>query len=174
MSDETPEPLCDVDECTEPAVFTYSWEWGQTGVCCAKHLTLLQQKSGQLQRALMFTALVPTKPAPLTRDERAKLIANGIVLEQELEEAKARGLELYRKTGELTIQIQTLTLREREAKAQLADGQRRVAELEEQLLARDREHGELVAELERLRTIAAFVDGMTAPPAAPPAAELGT
>ena len=162
MPNEIETRKCDVDGCDQDAVFSYSWDWGQQGVCCATHLTLLQQKAGQLNRTLMHTALAPTQPVPMARDERAKLIANGIVLEQELGEAKARGLELYRKNADLCIQVQTLTLREREANAQIRDGARALAVMEEKLEQRDREHAELVAELERLRTVASFVEGVAA------------
>lgn len=162
MPNENDQKRCDVDGCSEPAVFTYAWDWGQVGQCCAQHLVLLQQKSGQLNRQLMATPLAPSSPPPLERDERCKLVARALVLEEELTEAKLRGLELYRKNGELTQQVQTLTLREREAKAQITDGMRRVAVLEERLEQRDREHAELVHEVERLSTIASFVEGMAA------------
>lgn len=174
MTEPNEQKRCDVDGCGAEAVFSYAWDWGETGVCCATHLTLLQQKAGQLSRTLNYTPLAPTQPAPLSRDERAKLLASNIVLEQELQEAKGRGLELYRKNAELSAQVQTHVLREREAKAQINDGLRAVAVLEEKLELRDREHAELVAELERLRTVAAFVEGVAAAaiPVKQPAPEL--
>lgn len=159
---------CDVDGCGDDAVWNYAWDWGQQGVCCAKHLTVLLQKASQLNRTVMYTAVVPATPPPLTRDQRTQLIASKMVLEEELVEARARGLELYRKVGELTQQVQLHVMREREANAQIRDGIHAVTLLEEKLEARDREHADLVQEVERLRTLEAFMQGMTTTPTKPP------
>lgn len=146
-------PICDRD-CKDFATLAYVWEWGEKGVCCQLHAGLLQQIAGQISRGVQLLPL-PTSPvaAPLTRDERTRLQATALVLNEELEEAKARGLELYRQTNELTRQVQSITVREREARAQLTDRDQKIAALQRAADERDAEHGELVSELERLRTL---------------------
>lgn len=160
-------PTCDrgtsAEPCTAAASFAYQWDWGEKGICCSLHATLLQQVAGTLNRQVMTHPLLPSTPAPLTRSERVQLQATQIVLNEELEDAKARGLELYRANGELVRQNNLLTVREREAVAQLNDVKGELAFVRDQLSAREQEHANLVMEVERLRTVEALVSGLTAP-----------
>jgi len=135
----------------------YSWDWGKQGVCCARHAQLAQQVAGQISRNVLLSPLRPPEAAPMLRDERTQLTAKALVLESELDEAKGRGLELYRANVQLTQQVQTLTIRERELNAQLKDRDARIGHLEGQLEERDTEHAELTEEIGRLRTLEAFV-----------------
>lgn len=148
--------MCDRD-CDEPAVFAYLWEWGEKGLCCAHHETLLQQTATNLNRTVRVHPLLAPAPAPLTRDQRTQLVARALVLEEELEEVKGRGLELYRQHEQLLKTNSMLSVREREAKAQLRDREAEVLALRGKLDERDAEHGELVDELERLRTLEKMV-----------------
>jgi len=152
-----PAPACDEPGCGETAVFMYSWDWGKQGVCCARHAQLAQQVAGQISRNVLLSPLRPPEAAPMLRDERTQLTAKALVLESELDEAKGRGLELYRANVQLTQQVQTLTIRERELNAQLKDRDARIGHLEGQLEERDTEHAELTEEIGRLRTLEAFV-----------------
>jgi len=158
-------PTCDRD-CTKPAVFAYAWEWGEKGVCCAEHQFLLRQAAEHLGgRTVSFTPLVPAGPAPITRDERIQLNARVLTLEAELEDAKSRGLDLFRENTTLTRQVQAATVRGRELELQLKDHAAKIAELKELGEARDAEHGQLTDELSRLRTLSKFVD--QPPPTSP-------
>src|SRR5262245_18159032 len=113
--------LCDQPGCQEPAAFAYTWEWGESGTCCTKHQQTMQQTAGNLGRTIMFAPISSEATPPLQREERVRLKAEAFVLEEELAEAKQRGLELYRQNVELTSQVQRLTVREREAQAQRKD-----------------------------------------------------
>jgi|SRR3982750_926910 len=156
-------PTCDELDCEETATHAYTWEWGQSGYVCAKHAALLGQRAANLNRTVSVHPIQMAGPQPLQRDERIALRVKAEVLSAELEEAKGRGLELYRANVDLSKQVQTLTLRAREASAQMEAAGGKAAELQAKLDQRDAEHGELVDELERLRTLAKFVDEQTQP-----------
>lgn len=159
---------CDREGCTELATLSYIWDWGEKGVCCGTHQMLLQQTAENLGgRRVSFAPLTTPGPAPLQRDERTQLIAAKLSAEAELVEVKGRGLDLYRENLDLTRQVQSLTVRGRECDAQLKQALQDATELREQLSVRDAEHGEMAAELGRLRTLAKFMDEATAPPALP-------
>lgn len=144
---------CDREGCSRAAVFSYVWEWGETGICCAEHMAELQQTAGNISRSIQCAPLQAAAPAPLQRDERARLMAAALVLEAELEETKTRGLDLYNDNTRLQQQIQTLTLRDAEAQAQVKDANAKAIELAAKLDERNREHGGLVDELGRLRVL---------------------
>lgn len=147
---------CETDGCSEAATFAYVWDWGQGGKCCSTHAALLQQTSAQLNRGVQVTALVPTGPVPLTRDERTRLKAECYALEAEAEDLKARGLALYRENETLTRQAQAAIVRGRETEAQLKDALAQLETLKAALEKSDAEHGNLVDEVSRLRTLASF------------------
>ena len=147
---------CDYPGCDAEATHSYAWEWGEKGVRCGTHAPLLQQTAAQIGRTVAISTLNLPGPEPLLRDERTRLVANGLVLEAELEEAKARGLELYRINDQLRGQNHLLTVREAEAHAQLKDAQALVERLRSELGSREAELANLVMETERLRTLAAF------------------
>jgi hypothetical protein len=145
-------------------VSSYAWEWGAKGVCCSEHQFTLQQTAENLSRKINF-APIQQPQAKLTRDERTQLIAARMSAEAELEEAKGRGLDLYRENVQLAKQVQSLTVREREQRVQLNQALADAAELREQLNVKDAENAELTQEVGRLRAIAKFIDEETAPPA---------
>jgi chromosome segregation ATPase len=146
-------PLCDRDGCEQPAVFAYTWEWGEHGKCCEHHRFLLQQAAGNIERRITISALQPDAPAPLERPERIQLTARALTAEAETTDAKARGLELYRQNTLLTTQLQALTVRHREAEAQLQDARARMADLSAELERRTAEAGNIHDELSRLRAL---------------------
>ena len=153
-------PQCDRD-CVEAAVSAYVWEWGERGVCCALHQTLLTQTSQNVGRSVVFAPLTPPAPAPLTRDERTKLKGEVYALGEEIEDLKSRGLALYRENEQLTRQVQATTVRLRETSLKLSEANQELDICRERLLARDAEHGELVDELERLRTLQKYSESRT-------------
>lgn len=148
--------VCETEGCAELATFSYVWDWGQAGKCCSQHAALLNQTSQQLSRGVQVTALQPTGPVPLTRDERTRLKAECYALEAELEEVKGRGLSLYNENGKLTRQLQATTTRSAETEARLKDATVKIEQLQAELEKRDAEHGNLVDEVGRLRTLASF------------------
>lgn len=156
-------PTCDRD-CTKPALYAYQWSWGEKGVCCEQHRFLLQQSAEHLGGATVsFAPLAPTSPAPVSRDERARFAGELYAANAEIEDLKTRGLDLYRENTNLTSQLQSLTVRQRETSAQLDDAKAEAAKLQEQLQKRDAELGQLTDEVSRLRTLAKFSDPTTAP-----------
>jgi len=151
-------PVCDRDAaCGQPATFSYMWDWGEKGVCCALHAQLAQQIAQQISRGVTLQPMRAPEAEPMQRDERTRLKAHALVVEEELAEAKGRGLDLYRANVDLAQQVQTLKVREREINAQLADRDGRIRHLEGQLEERDAEHAELTEEIGRLRTLEVFV-----------------
>lgn len=117
----SPNPICTVDDCGEPAIASYVWAWGESGVCCARHQVILRQKAGQLKQSLQVTPLQPGAPAEETRDERIAKQAKLLTLEEELSEARDRGMQLYRQVESLQQQGRVQTLKIQEMEAQLRD-----------------------------------------------------
>lgn len=159
---EQPETkMCDQEGCKNTAQFAYAWDWGQQGICCQEHASLFQQRAPQLNRQVSIHPLPNTAAAivPMQRDERVRLQAEVLVLKEEVAEANGRGLDLFRENTKLAQQVQLLTVRERELKHQLQDGESKVFELQNKLDARDIEHGELLAERDRLKTLEKFLPG---------------
>ena len=145
--------LCDQPGCSAAATHSYTWEWGQTGTCCALHQTTLQQTSANLGRGITFGGLTSAASPPLQREERVRLKAEALVLGEELGEAKARGLEMYRQNTQLTAQVQALSVRNREAEAQKKDAVVARDEMDRRLQTLEAENAELTDELGRLRVL---------------------
>lgn len=144
---------CDRDDCENPAVFSYTWDWGEHGICCAEHQVRLAQLAAQLKRTVQFVALQPGAEPPLERSERVKLKAEVYAVEAELEETKGRNADLYRQAGGLAAQVQSLTVRHAEAQAQLRDAK---AEADRESARADqlrRENADMVDEITRLRLL---------------------
>jgi hypothetical protein len=145
--------LCDQSLTPEPATHSYVWEWGASGTCCARQVPILQQTANNLGRSITFGVLTSAATPPLQRDERVKLKAEAFVAQEELAEAKARGLELYRQNTQLTAQVQSLTVRNREADAQRKDAIAARDELDQRLVAMQAENASLSDELARLQVL---------------------
>src|SRR5262245_11890217 len=139
--------------CKEQATHTYVWEWGETGVFCSTHQIVLQQTADNLQRRITFAPISSLATPPLQREERVRLRAEALVLGEELEEAKTRGLDLYRQNTALIAQVQSLTVREREAQAQRKDAVIAAEKAEVQLHDLQAENATLADELGRLRVL---------------------
>ena len=145
--------ICDQPLCQEPATHAYTWEWGQSGAVCGKHRMLLQQTSENLGRSITFAPIDPSATPQLTRDERVKLKAENLVVSEELAEAKQRGLEMYRQIELLSGQVQSLTVRNREAESQLQDLSNAREKSEARVVELEVENAELADELGRLRVL---------------------
>lgn len=145
--------LCDQSDTPEPATHSYVWEWGASGTCCARQVPILQQTANNLGRTIAFGVLTSAATPPLQRDERVKLKAEAFVAQEELAEAKARGLDMYRQNTQLTAQVQTLTVRNREADAQRKDAIAARDEMDRRVAALEAENASLNDELGRLRVL---------------------
>jgi len=98
-----------------------------------------------------------------------RLTAEGMVLKEELAEAKGRGLDLYRENVALTRTVSALTVRGRELDAQLTDAAARLQQAQADLAKSEALQGEMADELSRLRLLAKFVPDPAADPAPAPA-----
>lgn len=147
---------CDEEGCSEPAVFSYLWDWGATGVKCARHAATLNQTAANLSRGVVITALAHAAAPPMERAERIAAKATIMTLEAEAEDLKARGLEWYRANVELTRQVQLASLRQREFDAQIAAREEKIKGLQLKLDETEGECAELAEEVGRLRTLVQF------------------
>lgn len=153
--------LCDQTDCKQPAALQYRWDWGTTGVCCQEHGLLLQQtahnlSSHDLKRNISLTSLESAPEAPLERSERTALIAGKLSAEAEADEIRKRSGELYQANVALTGDVQRLTLRLREADAQLVHVRKQMDQLDAKLKQREIDLGTVTDELQRMQTLAAF------------------
>lgn len=146
-------PTCDEPGCNEPASHSYTWEWGDSGHVCSKHLAIKQQLAGNLNRTCSFAVVSSTATAPLQREERVRLRAETLVAQEELAEAKGRGLELYQQNQRLTSQVQSLTVQLRECEELRKDAVAAAQPLREQLEEMRVAYGNTVDELGRLRVL---------------------
>jgi hypothetical protein len=158
-------PGADGASCTHPATQAYAWDWGESGVCCDMHATLLQQIAAQVQRTLVLSPLRKQRQ-PLGRDERCGLQARVLVLQEEVEEGKIRGLELYRVNQSIYGEMRLAKVRSEEAHVQLTGALEEIERLHHELAKRDTENATLLQELERLRLFESLQPAL--PPPAPP------
>lgn len=147
-------PKC--DDCGAPATHSYTWEWGQSGFCCAVHQAVRQQQSASLNRSVSFAVVSSTATAPLQREERVRLVAETIVVKEELAEAKARGLQLYDQNQNLTRQLQAVTTQYRECEELRKDAVAAAEPLRQQLEDTRAKLADAVDELGRLRVLVAI------------------
>jgi chromosome segregation ATPase len=133
------------------------WDWNESYPVCATHQALAKQTAENLQRTVSFSTIAQPEQ-PLTRSERAKLKGEVYALEMEVVDLKARGVNLYNENTALTRQVQSRTVRLQETEAQLKDAQQLVEQLQAKLEERDAEHGNLVDEVSRLRTLSKFTE----------------
>ena len=89
----------------------------------------------------------------LQREERVRLRAETLVAQEELGEARARGLELYQQNQNLTRQVQSLTTQLRECEALRKDAVAAADPLRQRLEKTEAELAEAVDELGRLRAL---------------------
>lgn len=147
----------------QPAIATYLWPWGETGLCSAKYQLELNQTAGNLSRTILFLPLADAQEAPMERSERTKLKAECLVLEEELSECKLRAVAMYQENVNLTAQVRSYAVNKRELEAQLSDVTIKAGRLEQSLVTAQAAQGEMVEELTQLRTIAKYVDQSTEP-----------
>lgn len=152
-------------KCEEPATHSFRWEWGEEGSCCAACAPLLVQAGTNLSRTVAIRPIdASAAVAPLQRNERVQLIAAKLSAEAELEEVQQRGSQLYLSNVDLTQQVQTLKMREREHGTILEEKDDQIERLSTDLERRERELSEVTTELQRLRVLAQFNPSTPLPP----------
>jgi hypothetical protein len=144
---------CFYEGCKETPVATYVWPWGETGLTCAQHQIVLRQKASQLNRDVVITPMQPGAPTPMTRDERITSQARILTLEAELEEARTRGVEMYRSNEQLTAQLRVEQAKTAELDAALTAATNRYDELVAMTGELRAELAEAVDELGKLRAV---------------------
>lgn len=120
MCDQNPE---------KQAVYSYRWEWGDSGVCSAEARPLLEQTAGNLNRRIDFAALVNLGEPPLERTERARLKGDVYALEEECAELKGRAVTLYNELTALRADNRLMVVRDKEAGRQLEELKSQVSNL---------------------------------------------
>jgi seryl-tRNA synthetase len=148
--------ICTWKGCSKAATHRYRWEWGEEGNVCEACITLMHQAADSLQRKFTTTPLNPSAEAPLTRSERTQLIAAKLSAEAEADEIRLRSHQLYTSNVDLTAQVQTLKMREREHAGQMEAKESENERLAEALEKRERELAEATQELQRLTVLAQF------------------
>ena len=93
--------VCSEPECTETASVAYVWAWGEQGTACPRHQVIRAQQSQQLDRAITFTPLNAGIQPPIERHERLAYNAQILTLQEELDDCKKRGLEMYQSNQKL-------------------------------------------------------------------------
>ena len=149
------EQLCSKDP-TQKATHAYQWDWGECGVVCAEQAALLQQAAPQLGRSLTLYPLPPSGPVTPTRDERIAWYAKEKTLELELEDAKTRGLELWRNNESLRQENRLHVNRKAQADEEMKRLQLALNEAQATNRELESENADLLGELERAKTLAAF------------------
>lgn len=146
-TDKDGEPIL----CGAPAVFAYTWAWGESGKCCREHQFVLNQIAEQVARSIGFTPLDAGVKPPIETDERIQFNARILTAEQERDSARIRGLELYETNTKLAQEGRLLMAKLNDANQRLEDEHKQRLALEQrngQLLSQNAEYHE---ELERLR-----------------------
>lgn len=144
-------PKC--DECDAPASHSYTWDWGKSGFVCPLHQTLKAQQAGNLSRGCAFAVVSSTATAPLQREERVRLRAETLVAQEELAEAKTRGLEMYRQNQQLTQQLQSLKVQLRECESLRTDAVAAAEPMRKEIERLRTEIAEATDEIGRLKVL---------------------
>ena len=95
-----------------PADYTYTWPWGESGACTEAERAQVMQQAANLDRAgqVQFTPVQKAAP-PITRDERIALRATAMTLEEDLTAARAEGGRLYALNNQQAQEIALLQTR---------------------------------------------------------------
>lgn len=111
--------LCTV--CGEPAIYAYTWPWGESGYVCGMHAITLRHKAEALGRDLTLTSLRPGAVPPVTQDERVRYNAQILGAQQEVEAVKQRAGALFAANQELTAEVQQCRIDIQQLGSQIAD-----------------------------------------------------
>lgn len=107
--------------CKAPAQYAYTWDWGESGFCCARCSVALNHRSQAVGRVCRLTALTPGAPKPVEYDERINMHAKVLAAEDEVVAVKARNLQLFEANQKLIGEQQRMATEASELRTQLAD-----------------------------------------------------
>ena len=136
--------------CNGQALYSYVWDWGESGVCCESLRFILNQKAARLNRRCTITPLDPGAPSPITRDERVVYNARILALQDELTETQARALTVSEAHREVCAQLQTTVSQYEILRSELEGHRTREAALAQALTDAEKAQTTAQAEVERL------------------------
>lgn len=149
MTDSKALLMCDILPENE-AKFSYQWDWGEKGNCCAEGQFLLTQKAAQLQRHIAFQPLFAPTEEPLTRSERSSLKGQVYALEEEIKELQERGQKMYSELELARADARVVVSRDASQRAEIETLKAYQTQIESEL--RDAK-SEVIALTERLDTL---------------------
>lgn len=88
----------------------FVWAWGEEGFCSTQGQSLLLQQARNLKREISFHP-IQTIVAPITREERHRLIADKLAAESEREDTAQRAGRLYEQNVELAAELKAQRLK---------------------------------------------------------------
>lgn len=150
--------LCTVDGCDETALYAYTWEWGESGYCCAIHSVCLKHREAALGRPCVLTALRPGAVSPVTQDERIQMHARVLAAEDTVAEVKKRNSDLFEANKELTAEIRRLRIEVSQLTSQVQDARAEAAQLTGEKMAAVKQLAETNHELARLEGVVRATD----------------
>lgn len=146
--------VCSTEGCERNATHSFTWDWGDSGFCCATCMVSLSHRMQSLARNCTFVALTPGAAPELSHDDRLQLNARVLAAEQEAALTKTRNLKLFDSNQDLAREVNALRAEVDQHKQQLADTR---AELEQCITEKQRALQQLAEtnhELARLQGIA--------------------
>lgn len=138
------------DNCQNPPTISYVWPWGEQGCACATHAPLLAQIEKNTKRRVQIASLTPGAAPPLTRDERIAHHAQALALQEELDESRARGVELHRAHEDVVKQLRTEKAKREAVEAELARSKTELEGFRAQLAGSRKDNDRLQEEIRRL------------------------
>lgn len=139
--------------CGAPAVFAFTWPWGETGYVCSRCSVSVTNRGEALGRPAVMTPLVHAPATPLNIDERRDMHARVLAANDEVAAVKARNLELFRNNQTLTTEISRLQLEADELRSQVADARAEAEQLTKEKMDALRQLAETNHELARLEGV---------------------
>lgn len=144
---------CYVEGCTNPPVASFTWPWGESGLVCSHHAITIRQKEANLKRQALMVPIQPGEPTPITRDERIASKARTLALEEECEELRKRGMDLYRAHEQLKDQLRVALANTAAVDAELRHAVHERDQLRELLGEAERAAARENDELQQLRAL---------------------
>jgi uncharacterized membrane protein YccC len=147
--------LCGIQNCNEPALYAFTWAWGESGYCCGTHAVTLRHRAQALGRECQLNALKPGAPSPVTKDERVQMHARLLATEDENSDLKLRNLALFQGNEELTREIRRSHTELAELRSQLEDVRAELEQVTSEKMAALKQLSETDNERARLQGVLA-------------------
>lgn len=145
--------ICTVDDCKEPAVALYQWPWeDHPSACCSRHQFMLHQKAETLGRPVTISPLHVAAP-PMALDERQQMHAAILARNDEIEQLKSRGAELYKQNQDVIAEARRLAARNGELDTQIRELKAKLVEVNKERDEMTVQRNQLSTDLERTRIL---------------------